>query len=174
MPPPPRVRLGPWDEFLDASRPSVDWQGVGFVLCLDPGLTTGWAIFNEGILDSTGQWNTPSPDVIAEFISDLHGFEGSLRTPLSLIVFEEYRVRGNKFKEHVGSEVVTIQHIGAIKVAASMIDVPVWKQTAGQVKAFCTDHKLRAWGLYQPGQKHANDAIRHGCYYHLFVAGRER
>lgn len=159
-----------WIEFIEKARPSVDWTEAGLVLCLDPGQTTGWALFGQAQLIDQGQVETDlNPAIMAEHIRDIqqrlldYGDLG-----LDLIVFEEYRVRGNKAKQHVGSEVITIQHIGAIKVAADMLDIPLRKQTAGQVKAFATDVKLRRWGLYQTGQRHANDAIRHGVYYHLF------
>jgi hypothetical protein len=93
---------------------------------------------------------------------------------LDLILFEEYRVRGNKFKEHVGSEVVTIQNIGAVKVVADELAVPLAKQSAGMAKGFATDAKLRRWGLWQTNQRHANDAVRHGVYYLLFKYAPEK
>jgi hypothetical protein len=162
-----------WASFLRTARPSLDADLVGHVLCLDPGETTGWALFEKGLLRECGQWQTSQPAILADEISNLnarHFAHG--KANLDLIVYEEYRVRGNKFKEHVGSEVVTIQHIGAIKVVASELDIPLVKQTAGMAKGFAIDSKLRRWGLYQTGQRHANDAIRHGCYYLLFAAGR--
>ena len=135
---------------------------------MDPGETTGWALFRHGQLQAWGQWPTPGPADLADSIYALTAEAG----PLSRLVYEEYRVRGNKFNEHVGSEVVTIQHIGAIKVVADELGVPLTKQTAGMAKGFATDAKLRNWGLYQRGLKHANDAIRHGVYYLLFAYGR--
>jgi hypothetical protein len=143
---------------------------VGHVLTLDPGETTGWALFDKGQLVEGGQWRTLSPAILADRIAEVIGEVPNL----SLIVYEEYRVRGNKFKEHVGSEVVTIQHIGAIKVVADELGIPLVKQTAGMAKGFATDAKLRRWGLYQPNQRHFVDAIRHGCYWLLFAAGRTR
>lgn len=158
-----------WSSFLEQARPSVDWQGVGLVLFLDPGETTGWASFNEGLLLECGQWPTPDPSAFAD---TLHAFIAA-NDYIDRIVYEEYRVRGNKFNEHVGSEVVTIQNIGAIKVVAGEHAIPLSKQTAGMAKGFATDAKLRRWGLYQKGLKHANDALRHGVYWHLFGTPKE-
>ena len=168
--PPPEP--GPWLSFLRMARPNLDLATLGRVLCLDPGETTGWAVFTDGELTDCGQWPTMTPPELADSIAAVHyDGDGSGQT-LSKIVYEEYRVRGNKFKEHVGSEVVTIQHIGAIKVVAAELDVPTFKQTPGMAKGFATDGKLQRWDLYQTGMRHSNDAIRHGCYWHLFAAGR--
>lgn len=163
----PRVGLGPWLPFLQRSRPNLDLESLGLVLCLDPGETTGWASFVLGDFSDCGQIDTPEPGDLYSFIEVIH-----LELGLDRLLYEEYRVRGNKFKEHVGSEVVTIQHIGAIKTAASVYSIPLAKQSAGMAKGFATDRKLRQWGLYQPNKRHANDAIRHGVYWHLFASGR--
>lgn len=163
-----------WVDFLETARPHLDRQSLGPILTLDPGETTGWSTWDKGDLTDSGQWDTYAPHIIADLVTQVSEDFDDQRRQLSLIVFEEYRVRGNKFKEHVGSEVITIQHIGAIKVAAAQLGVETWKQTAGQVKAFATDTKLRRWGLYQTGLRHSNDAIRHGVYYILFAAGRSK
>lgn len=159
-----------WEDFLVKARPNVMAPEFGHVLTLDPGLTTGWARWMHGRLVEAGQWATPGPADMADAIHALVEARGAL----DRIVYEEYRIRGNKFKEHVGSEVVTIQNIGAIKVAADELSTPLWKQGAGLAKGFATDSKLRGWGLWQTGLRHANDAIRHGVYWHLFVAARSR
>lgn len=156
-----------WAAFLELARPALVLDG--YTLCLDPGETTGWSLWDGPEMAECGQWATPSPDILADAIFALDAVYR-----LDRIVYEEYRVRGNKYKEHVGSEVVTIQHIGAIKVVASEsnIDVPVFKQGAGIAKNFATDTKLRRWGLYQVGMRHANDSIRHGVYWILFASGK--
>lgn len=150
-----------WSEFLRTARPNVDWFQARPILVLDPGETTGWAVFSQGLLVEWGQEATgKNPSLMADLIRSKIGVE--------LILFEEYRVRGNKFRTHVGSEVVTIQHIGAIHVVAAELGIPTVKQAAGLAKAFATDVKLRRWGLFQPNQRHTNDAIRHGVRYLLF------
>lgn len=159
-----------WSEFLEKSRPSVDWQEVGVLLCLDPGQTTGWAVFSGGDLEDCGQLDTQDP--VAFFMEVTALVESYLP---GQILFEEYRVRGNKFSEHVGSEVVTIQNIGALKVIAFEQGLPTpAQQGAGLAKGFGTDSKLKMWGLYNTGHRHANDAIRHGVYYLLFTYGRSK
>lgn len=170
------IEVQPWLDFLERARPSVDWQEVGLVLVLDPGETTGWALFDHGDLRDFGQEPTgQDPAAMVALVRQHHAFDRSREHDfryLERLVYEEYRVRGNRFKEHVGSEVITIQHIGAIKVVADELNIPLTKQTAGMAKGFATDTKLRHWGLYQKGMRHANDAIRHGIYYLLY--GSER
>lgn len=164
-----------WLDFLTVARPRLDRLAIGAVLCLDPGETTGWTVFDHGDLLWVGQEPTgQEPALMSEFIqTTARDLRSRIRGgPLEHIVFEEYRIRGNKAKEHVGSEVVTIQHIGAIKVAAGVLGVRLHKQSAGMAKGFTSDQKLRNWGLYQTGNRHANDAIRHAVYWHLFNAGR--
>lgn len=158
----------PWATFVKKARPNLVLEGL--TLTLDPGETTGWALWRGLDLERCGQWATPEPDMLVDEINTL---EIVLKLTLSRIVYEEYRVRGNKYKEHVGSEVVTIQHIGAIKVVAAELGVPIFKQSAGMAKGFATDRKLRQWGLYQTGLRHANDAIRHGVYWILFASEKK-
>lgn len=162
----------PWADFIRAARPRTDWSEVGLVLCLDPGETTGWSLFGGGELIEWGQEATGTePALMADFVNSIEAaYHSVLDWPdgLERIVYEEYRVRGNKAQEHIGSEVVTIQHIGAIKVVANELGLKLVKQSAGMAKGFASDRKLRAWGLYQTGLRHANDSIRHGVYWHLF------
>lgn len=141
---------------------------------LDPGETTGWARFVAGDLIDCGQEATDGPAAMAEAVRELLETMQDSDRRADRIVYEEYRIRGNRAKEHIGSEVITIQNIGAIKVVADELGVPVTKQGAGLAKGFATDTKLRHWGLYQPGMRHSNDAIRHGIYYLLFGFGRKR
>jgi len=130
------------------------------LLCLDPGETVGWALWDSGDLIECGQFRVA--DTLNELVMFVSG------TAPDQIVMENYRVYGHRAQQHVGSEVVTIQYIGVIKLVAEQLKIPITLQMAWQAKQFNTDAKLRAWGLHRPGMVHANDAIRHGCYYYLF------
>lgn len=169
---PVRKREHPsWGDFLRKARPQTNWSEVGLVLCLDPGETTGWSVFLKGDFTDAGQEPTGrEPALMADFIQLMFDQLGGL----DHIVYEEYRIRGNKAQQHIGSEVVTIQHIGAIKVVADQLGIPTTKQGAGLAKGFATDEHLRRWGLFQRGKRHANDSIRHGVYWHLFAGGRAK
>ena len=135
-------------------------------LCFDPGHTTGWAAFIQYDLTDSGEISTQSIEeathevelLISEFQPDM-------------IVIEDYRVYKWRTKHHAGSDMLTTRVIGCIETLALISQVPdVIKQPAHVAKGFCNDKKLREWNLYKKGEKHARDAIRHGCHYLLFGA----
>ncbi len=135
----------------------------GCILCLDPGETTGYAVFDAGDLVAAGEFKSKPVEL---------GFKetGNMIDKYLpwVIVVEEYRVYGWKTKQHAWAELHTPQLIGAIKGMASMHDVPVYMQGAGLVKPFFTNDKLKEYGFYQKGSTHARDAVRHGCYFLIF------
>lgn len=134
------------------------------VLAFDPGHTTGWALFKCATLADSGEIDTTSiPAVLMN--------AGSLIVEHKpwIVVMEDYRVYKWRAKHHVGSELLTVQVIGAIHMLCIQNHVTdIIKQPAQIAKGFCTDKKLKEWGFYVAGERHARDAIRHGCYYTLF------
>ncbi len=135
------------------------------ILCLDPGITTGWAYFKDGDLVACGQELTASVVQVVPLLE---------RFPFDALVVEGYRIYAHKIAEHVGSSVYTLQLIGAIELWRALVrpDSIAVTQYASQAKPFVTDDKLKRWSFYQRGQKHARDAIRHGCYYLVFGGWR--
>lgn len=90
-----------------------------------------------------------------------------------MVIYEGYKVYPWKLKQHSFSDVPTLQFIGFLRHACAVRGVPTATQMAQLVKTFCTDRKLKQWGLYNEGKRHANDAIRHGCYWLLFGMGKK-
>ena len=137
------------------------------VLCIDPGHTTGIARFmDSGELLSVDQVDTSDPNEPNDTL--LH----DIRDWADLIVMEEYRVYTWRAKHHGGSDLLTSRVIGGIELFNSIgRRVPLIKQPAHVAKGFVKDRKLEEWGFYQRGKKHANDAVRHGCYFLLFNKG---
>ena len=133
------------------------------ILSLDPGETTGWAVFENGELLAAGQLDTSAIEQSAAVIQSLI----KIHTP-AIVVYEDYRVYGWKADAHSWAALHTPQLIGAIKTICSLLSIPTHTQMAQVAKQFCTDTKLKEWGMYQKGLKHARDAIRHGCYFILF------
>ena len=134
------------------------------ILCFDPGHTTGWAFFEDRVLVNNGQIDTTSIEAVAENASHLY----RLYKP-PIVVMEDYRVYKWRKDHHVGSEMLTTRVIGALELlAVQHFVIDIVKQPAHVAKQFCTDKKLKEWEYYIPGERHARDAIRHGCYYILF------
>ena len=63
----------------------------------------------------------------------------------------------------------TSRVIGAIELQCWFLDWPIWKQTAQNAKKFMTDERLKEWGMWEKGKRHARDAIRHGCFWLAFT-----
>ena len=162
---------------LESSRQSLSFEALcqkvtqskkrkpfmGTLLALDPGETTGVAIFQEGKLVEAFQESTKeikSALITIAPIIKRFGFDA--------IVIEEYRVYAWKVKEHAWSDLHTSRLIGAIELLCAIHEIPLHKQSAQIAKQFCTDKKLKDWNLWLKGQVHSRDAIRHGCYFILF------
>lgn len=84
------------------------------------------------------------------------------------IVYEDYKVYSQKLNSHAFNPIFTVRLIGAIETYCQTNGVKAHKQMATTAKNFVTDDKLKQWGFWQEGMKHARDAIRHGCYFLLF------
>jgi hypothetical protein len=142
-----------------------DFQGR--VLAFDPGETTGWAVFNRTpdtteLIDAGQATTWPLRVGVENFITLFQQFRPTI------IVYESYHIYSWKANQHKNSEVATIQVVGCLQTLAIQRILPYTAQTAQVGKAFCNDQKLKDWGLWVPGLKHARDACRHACYYILF------
>jgi hypothetical protein len=134
------------------------------ILALDPGETTGWAFFAGLELLQCGQINTSDASVAPKaLISLLNEFH-----PVVQIVMEDYRVYQWKAKDHAWNPLLTPRVIGMVEMFAYQSDIPVVKQSAQTGKGFMTDDRLKEFGFYRRGERHARDAIRHACQYLLF------
>lgn len=148
---------------LHYKRMKREYSPPNKLLCLDPGQTTGWAIFTDGILDKVGQLITDPVERGALAIQELIANHQP-----DLVLYEEYKVYSWKAVQHSWSALHTPNLIGAIRTLCVLNEIPTYNQMAQQPKRFCTDQKLRDWKYYHTAQRHARDAIRHGCYYLMF------
>lgn len=138
------------------------------IVALDPGGTTGWAMWEEGPLtlqshSTSDRFNCGQigPD---EHHKQLWDFLGTMQTHDFTIVCESFEFRQGKQRHNIN--LMSKEYIGVAKLfAAERMDTPVVFQTAALGKGFVSDAKLKAMGLYHPGHKHAMDAIRHLVYY---------
>lgn len=148
------------DPFIDADT---------VLLSFDPGHTTGYAVFVGHELSEFSQLETKSIPQATEVIGDLFKKVGP-----DVVIVEDYRIYKWKTEHHGGSTVLTARVIGCIETIATqhMTNVVI-KQPAHTAKGFVTDKRLKEWAFYEPGMKHARDAIRHACYFILFGAIRQ-
>lgn len=141
---------------------------IGKVLALDPGETTGWAAFQSEDgkyfkLFAEGQIKTwPMQDAVDQLQKLLD------QVKPDHLVHELYAVYEWKSQDHSWSRMPTVRVIGCIETLCIQQNIPFSSQTAQIAKTFCTDDKLKTWNFYIKGQRHARDAIRHGCYYLMF------
>jgi hypothetical protein len=128
-------------------------------LGIDPGETTGWCLFVDNQLNCFGQ----IPDS-SEGLTRWGMENASLLNLVTVCVYEDYKIRGNKALAHIGSRVPTIQCIGVVKHWGILGD---WKmicqpssilpiaQKWSQVKIPTSDHSI----------SHQYVAINHVLYY---------
>lgn len=135
------------------------------LLVFDPGKTTGWALFEKGKLTRTGHIENCFDDNNIDATGLLSLMED---IKPDFILYEDYKVYAHKLERHSFNPVFTLRLIGVIETYCQMNKVASHKQMATTAKNFCTDEKLKSWGFWQTGMRHARDAIRHGCYFLLF------
>lgn len=139
------------------------------LLCLDPGFTTGVAVFRHGHL---AHWEQVTTIVTINDKSKVNWSNVELlmvKYEPTAIICEDYKIYQHKLEQHTFSSVDTLRLIGGIDLLAYKYQIPIAYQMATLAKGFCTDEKLQEWGYWQKGMRHSRDAIRHGCYYMLFT-----
>lgn len=148
----------------------------GTLICFDPGETTGLAIFKNGTLAESNQLETKTVDQGSQVVHNLFRTATSFSNEITptdgnrqiQVVMEDYKIYGWKTDTHAWAALHTPKFIGAIIALCYIHNIPYHLQMAQQAKSFCTDDKLKQWGFYNRGMRHARDAIRHGAYYTLF------
>ena len=131
--------------------------GTPHVLAIDPGLKTGIAVCdNIGI-------QTMQLDV-EEFYRLIrsYGYMNRWR-PLDAIVCEAYIISPDTLKK--SRQHWSLELIGLTRYEAYLAGVNFKLQQASAAKKFVTNDLLKLYGLYVPGQDHANDALRHLVLY---------
>ena len=151
-----------WAEIFKLSR--KDGKVPDRLLVLDPGNTTGYALFKEHTLSAYGEVETIKDDILRwDNLFELFDL-----TKPTYVVCENYRIYQQKLARHSFSPVHTLRLIGGIDLCSWNDRIPIHYQMASQAKAFVTDDKLKEWGFWKEGMRHSRDAIRHGLYFLLF------
>lgn len=140
----------------------------GTLLTFDPGQTTGWALWDAREtpkLVECGQLSTFPVQDCVKYLNGWLNSKGIYYFNNCHVVMEEYRVYSWKTDDHAQSTMHTSRLIGCLEALLTLRDIPYSMCGAGLAKTFATDEKLKGWDMWQPGQKHARDAIRHGVYW---------
>ena len=141
----------------------ASYQVFEHFIALDPGETTGVAIYTIGKREGTINrfWKRMQ-------ITDLKDLWRVLAVEEPKVVAYEM------FTQSLGAGSTNfgaVEAIGVIKLYGALTDKELVPQ-ARQVKNFWTDEKIKQCGLWEPGMKHAMDATRHMLYY-LMQEARE-
>lgn len=152
-----------FDELLQRLRPGKKLPER--LLVFDPGKSTGWCLYENGKLSRNGEIT----DCYDDKNIDITGIMNLLQEiKPDFVLYEDYKVYSHKLERHTYSSVFAVRLIGLIETYIQMNNIPSHKQMAVTAKGFVTDEKLKQWGLWQVGSRHARDAIRHACYFLLF------
>jgi hypothetical protein len=136
------------------------------VIALDPGGTTGVAIFQRtehADLDN-GTWER------FELKPGHHRTLWELLTgggPWTTVIWERFMYQRRELDKGVSLSLASVEYIGICKLYEDFHeeDVTFVEQTPAQAKNLWTDNKLKTLGLYMASAPHANDATRHLLYW---------
>lgn len=149
------------------------------LFAVDPGGTTGWAVFwiptanmilrgvdvLEDVEFECGQWDGSEDAQADAFASEISGLECPF-------IFEDFLLRQFRRDRDLLSPVRVMakmeyvlwrQRADALGgVTSNSHPYPVRKQQASLAKSTVTDERLKKWNLWVTGMPHARDALRHG------------
>lgn len=125
------------------------------LVALDPGGTTGVAEYVAGRINA---WQLDVP----LHHKNLYNYLDNHRPEKVICESFTYR-RMDKV------DLIPVEYIGVARLWCIQTGTPLVLQTPSQAKKFFDDTKVKGVGLWQPGQPHANDAIRHLLYFLTFT-----
>lgn len=128
------------------------------ILSLDPGGTTGYAIF-----DVAGDYEPAELVKRGQIPNGLNGFLDFHWDYLEDIEFDVIICESFKLREGLhGVDLTPTYIIGALEAL-----YPTTKITYQEpkLKPLCDDTRLKKMGLHVPGKQHANDAVRHAMIF---------
>lgn len=136
------------------------------ILAIDPGGTTGLAwgptmLWMPGKMDERfghmvkhQQIEGPWPEQVDRILA------ACVKIGIWYVVVESFQIRPHSVLK--GGDALTPVRIGsALEYMLRQTNIPLFYQTASQGKGVMTDARLKALGLWWPGEDHARDAARH-------------
>lgn len=140
-------------------------------LCVDPGETTGWSIWQGKRLLQAGQLDLLSfIDAVDAWLTEgdvpaVLDLDGAARGPLAAIVCEDWKLYPWMLEKLAWDMCRTARGIGALELLARQHNIQIVLQGADIKDAA---QKAGAEELYlRPvhENRHANDSIQHGVFY---------
>ena len=127
------------------------------IACIDPGGTTGIAVFvvEPGDVRLEGTLATKSYSTIFHFLSAL------IKGELDHIVCEQFRLLPSHAADLSYSTFPSSEVIGILKLLNELLEIPLTFQNPGDRSFFDDISKLKALGYYD-SNVHVRDAIMHG------------
>lgn len=125
------------------------------VLAVDPGGTTGWALWDGE--SAYVQWGQIPGGI--DGVASLAEYMGYA----DVVVIEKYTIGGRTVKFSRQTDALEIT--GALKYRARERSIEVVMQQPAEAKRLFTDERLRAHGWWAVGEEHARDALRHLGFY---------
>jgi hypothetical protein len=165
-------------------------SGSTVILGLDPGGTTGYALYQAETIrnpDNKLEWYnekwTQGELGPGDHHKELYDFLGYCQVTNFIIVCESFEYRRNPRDSQRDNIVLdSKEYIGVVKLFEQERMAPldhqrVVFQTASEGKGFWFPQKnptkLKKIGLYTPGSVHMNDATAHVLHYGTFKLGRK-
>lgn len=128
------------------------------LLSLDPGGTTGLALFDYDDDDYELMWRKQVPNGLQGFLN--WTWDEAHYLGIDEIVCESFSLREGLH----GVDLSPCYVIGALEALWPTAVTPITYQAPSQ-KSLCSDDRLAKLQLHLPGKPHANDACRHGIIY---------
>ncbi len=134
--------------FADKDAAKLIKAGMGRILALDPGVTTGFSLYDQANPIDGRSWQQ---------LCTHDGFIGELNEVWPNIIVMETFVHTHR----TGVDYTPVEFIGLTKWFCERRSVVLIEQTPAYGKAFFDNDKLKRLGVYVPNKPHAMDASRH-------------
>lgn len=139
-----------------------------FVLAVDPGGTSGWAMATldgaAGTVRQTLIFGEHGPSEMADWMRTFCLNARRPNTEHRALVMERFTITAQTGKKTSQPDALELIGLGRYLAEWSGVEFDV-SQAPGDAKAFATNDALRRWGVWVPRLEHARDAVRHLCLY---------
>lgn len=121
---------------------------LGRILALDPGVTTGFALYDQHDPMAGRAWQKACKH--SEYMDELN------EVWPNIIICESF-----VHTHRTGTDYTPVEFIGLTKWFCERRDIILIEQTPAYGKAFFDNDKLKKLGVYVGGMPHSMDALRH-------------